>query len=284
MTRVYHMVKAKSKNNLWLRMSLLLTQKWLPCFLFWPHDPLRLLFVRMMIFYYPVSFAFWEVTRWKWKWSRSVCPTLCDPVDCSPPGSSVHGIFQARVLEWIAISFSRGSSWPRDWTQVSCTAGRYFSIWATREALNKVRNIQFLSEKSACEWVPEEIPKRPRYLQRRLLAAHSVPSLRGSSHALFANHIRPNVSSTLHVLVGFALFSASQIGAAGLDKNTVTKSCPSLCEPMGCSTPGFPALHYHPELAQTHIHWVSDAIQLSHPLSPPSSPALNLSQYQGLDS
>ena len=48
------------------------------------------------------------------------CPTLCDPVDCSPPGSSVHGIFQARVLEWGAISFSKGSSRPRDQTQVSC--------------------------------------------------------------------------------------------------------------------------------------------------------------------
>ena len=53
---------------------------------------------------------------------------------CSLPGSSVHGIFQARVLEWIAISFSRGSSQPRDRTRVSCTAGRRFTIWATREA------------------------------------------------------------------------------------------------------------------------------------------------------
>ena len=48
------------------------------------------------------------------------CPTLCDPMDCNLPGSSVHGIFQARVLEWVAISFSRGSSRPRDWTWVSC--------------------------------------------------------------------------------------------------------------------------------------------------------------------
>ena len=47
------------------------------------------------------------------------CPTLCDPVDCSPPGSSVHGILQARILEWIAISSSRGSSPPRDGTRVS---------------------------------------------------------------------------------------------------------------------------------------------------------------------
>ena len=58
---------------------------------------------------------------------------LCDPMDCSQPGFSIHGIFQARVLEWVAISFSRGSSRPRDWTQVSCIAGRHFTIWATRE-------------------------------------------------------------------------------------------------------------------------------------------------------
>ena len=50
------------------------------------------------------------------------CPTLCDPMDCSPLGSSVHGILQARILEWVAISFSRGSSSPRDWTWVSHTA------------------------------------------------------------------------------------------------------------------------------------------------------------------
>ena len=48
------------------------------------------------------------------------CLTLCDPIDCSPPGSSVHGILQPRILEWVTISFSWGSSWPRDWTQVSC--------------------------------------------------------------------------------------------------------------------------------------------------------------------
>ena len=61
------------------------------------------------------------------------CPTLCDPMDCSPPGSSVHGILQARILEWVAISFSRRSSQPRDWTQVSCTARRFFTIWITRK-------------------------------------------------------------------------------------------------------------------------------------------------------
>ena len=63
------------------------------------------------------------------------CPTLCDPMDCSLPSSSVHGIFQAIVLEWIAISFSRESSRPRDRTQVSRIVGRCFTVWATREVL-----------------------------------------------------------------------------------------------------------------------------------------------------
>ena len=66
-----------------------------------------------------------------------LCLTLCDPMDCSLSGSSVHGIFQARVLEWIAISFFRGSSRPRNRTRVSHIAGRLFTVWATREAWKK---------------------------------------------------------------------------------------------------------------------------------------------------
>ena len=65
------------------------------------------------------------------------CPILCEPMDCSPPGSSVHGILQARILEWVAISSSKGSSWSRDWTRVSCASciGRQVLYhWATREA------------------------------------------------------------------------------------------------------------------------------------------------------
>ena len=103
-------------------------------------------------------------------------PTLSDPMDCSLPGSSVHGIFQARVLEWGAIAFS----------------------------------IYFV------------------YMHAKSL-----------------------------------------------------QSCPTLCDPMDCSMPGVPVPHYLPELAQTHVHRVSDAIQPSHPLSPPS-PAFHLSQHQGL--
>ena len=68
------------------------------------------------------------------KWLQS-CPALCDPIDCSPPGSSVHGILQARILESVAISFSRGSSQPRDQTCVSCMAAGFFTtstIWDAR--------------------------------------------------------------------------------------------------------------------------------------------------------
>ena len=74
---------------------------------------------------------------WKWKYLNfdkrplcvhaQSCLTLCDPMDCSPPGSPVHEIFQARILEWAAIHFSRESSWLRDWTQVSWIAGRSFT-------------------------------------------------------------------------------------------------------------------------------------------------------------
>ena len=62
------------------------------------------------------------------------CPTLSNPMACSPPGSSIHGILQARTLEWVAISFSRRSSQPRDQTQDSHIAGRFFTSWAIRDA------------------------------------------------------------------------------------------------------------------------------------------------------
>ena len=62
----------------------------------------------------------------KWSEIAQSCPTLCDPMDYSLRDSSIHGLFQARELEWVAISFSRGSSWPRDWTRLSCIASRCF--------------------------------------------------------------------------------------------------------------------------------------------------------------
>ena len=112
------------------------------------------------------------------------CPTLYDQ-----PGSSVHGILQARILEWIAMPYSRGSSQLRDWTLVSCgscTAGRFF----TTEP-------------------PEKSPFSP---------------------------LHPNCCCS------------------------VTQQCPTLCDIMDCSMPGFPVFHCLPEFAQICVNWVSDAI------------------------
>ena len=66
------------------------------------------------------------------------CLTLSFPMKCSLPCSSVHEILQARILEWVAMSFSRGSSWPRDWTRGSCIVDRCFTVWATRELEGKL--------------------------------------------------------------------------------------------------------------------------------------------------
>ena len=74
----------------------------------------------------------------------------------------------------------------------------------------------------------------------------------------------------------------SEASAGGLGCCSVTQSCQTRCDPKDCHMPGFPVLHHLPELAQTHVHWVCDAIQPFHPLSSPSPPAINLSQHQGL--
>ena len=89
------------------------------------------------------------------------CLTLCDPMDCSLSGSSVHGIFQARVLEWIAISFSRGSSQPRNRIRVSRIAGRCFTVWVP----------------------PQKIPIRERIL-RRWQSTRRLSSYRDNSYTI----------------------------------------------------------------------------------------------------
>ena len=67
------------------------------------------------------------------------CPALCNTMDCSPPGSCVHEISKARILEWVAISSSRATSWPRDWTCISCISRWVLYHWATKEALKKLK-------------------------------------------------------------------------------------------------------------------------------------------------
>ena len=134
------------------------------------------------------------------------CLTLCKPMGCSLLGSSVHGILQARILGWVAIPFSRGSSRPRDQSLVSCIG-----------------------------------------------------------------------SQVLHCL--------SHQGSPGktwpiFQFSSVAQSCPTLCHSMDCSMQGFPVHHQLPEFTQTYVHRVGHAFQPSHPLSSPSSPALNLSRIR----
>ena len=92
------------------------------------------------------------------------CPTLCDPIDCSPPGSSVHGILLARILECVAISFSRESSQTKDWTQVSCIGKQILYHWA-------ISSVQFSSVSQSCPtlWNPMDcsMPALPVHHQLR---------------------------------------------------------------------------------------------------------------------
>ena len=122
-----------------------------------------------------------EQVTLNYKWSRSVVSNSLQPVDCSPPGSSIHGILQARILEWVAISFSRGSSWPRDRTQVSCIAGRRFNLWATREALLTTREVRKCRPHDLLEllllWVGEN-----RYWGTQLSLPHYLVILNALCH------------------------------------------------------------------------------------------------------
>ena len=136
-----------------------------------------------------------------------LCLTLCEFMDCSLPGSSVHGILQARILEWVAISFSRERR-----------------VWVLTCSLHAL-------------------------LLPSVLLQLEFPSL------LWLSDI------PLYICCWYF----------------ITKLCLTLCDPMNCSMPGFPVLHYLLEFAQIHVHWVSDPIQPSHPLSPPSLPTLSIS-------
>ena len=99
--------------------------------------------IYFIMWYRPLSnlwiFIFGESIEFLWKVKKVLvtlsCLTLCNPMDYSLLGSSVHGILHARILEWLTIPFSRRSSQPKDQTQISFIAGRFFTIWVTREGI-----------------------------------------------------------------------------------------------------------------------------------------------------
>ena len=94
----------------------------------------------MVIQWFPISYSVLYLLSCfrKWKWKSLLYGTVCDPMNYT-----VHGILWARILEWLAFPFSRGSSQPRDRTQVSCIAGRFFTSWATREAPEPVNKTEW---------------------------------------------------------------------------------------------------------------------------------------------
>ena len=123
------------------------------------------------------------------------------------------------------------------------------------------------------------------------LASLVSPALQADSLPL--NHwgsqrqIYCRLNSLLYYLYFSSYFQRSKnytcnILFSSVQFSSVTPLCPTLCDPMNCSAPGLPVRHQLPEPTQTHAHWVSDAIQQSHPLSSPSPPAINLSQHQGV--
>ena len=84
------------------------------------------------------------------------------------------------------------------------------------------------------------------------------------------------------LIIMVVIVTTTIIKSSSVQSSSVTQLCPTLCDPMNRNMPGLPVQHQLPESTQTHVHWVGDAIQPSHPLSSPSPPALNLSQHQGL--
>jgi len=134
-------------------------------------------------------------------WVAQSCPAVCNPMDCSPPGSSVHGILQAKILMWVAMPSSRGSSQPRDRTHISHIADRFFTNWATLWECHMDFGTLRKKERENC----------------------------------FLSSVQP----LSHVRLFVTPWTA-------------------------CSTPRLPVHYQLPEPAQTHVHWVRDAIQPSH--------------------
>ena len=177
------------------------------------------------------------------------CLTLCDPMDCSPPGSSVHGILQARILEWAAISFSRGSSRSRNWTWVSCIAGRLFTDWATRKTYNCSAVTLF---RSMIKWS-----------RKIILALWVWGSLVHWTKASVLNWCQGGRANSQWMSTAWVVYLTKMSCCCSVAKSRLT-----LCNPMDCSMPGSSGLHYLSDIAQIHVSWVSDAIYLilCHPL------------------
>ena len=279
------------------------------------------------------------------------CPTLCDPMDCSLSGSSLHGIFQVRVLEWVAISFSwqptavfllgtipwreepdrlqsMGSQRVRhdltEWLSTLAHIHIYMNHFVVHLKLIHCKSTIIQLKKDddfiicqGCILSPCLFNLYAEYIMRNAglgeaqagikIAGRNINNLRYADNTTLRAESKILKSLLMKVKeesekVGLKLnIQKTKIMTSGpktswqIDGETmetvtdfifqfssVAQSCPTLCDPMNHSTPGLPIHHQLPEFTQTHVHWVGDTIQPSHPLSSPSPPAPNPSQHQGL--
>ena len=193
----------------------------------------------------------WSEIIWK------TVPLINDfnyPIDCSPPGSSVHGISQARTLEWVAISSSRDSSQLRNWPQVSCIsciAGGFFTTEPTGKPL--------------C-WILSQGRQEQRFCFKSADPSGPVDRIQCFHHPNQDLIASWGTNFCFKMLYLEALTDQVQF-------SSVTQSCLTPCNPVNRSTPGLPVHHQLLEFTQTHVHRVGDAIQPSHPLSSLSPPA-----------
>ena len=199
-------------------------------------------------------------------------------MDCSLPGSSVHGIFQEIVLEWIAISFSRGSSQPRVRTQVSCIVDRRFTIWTTREVWNKSKE-GIIFKKKLRHWEIKH-NKNNFHMDQSASKLTCVTNVSPASSLLPQIHPSWTLNHQVPPLWISWLLSKhpqahSNPGSITLKSSVILLSDPPRKKPL-------PTPEVSRVFTQTHVHRVGDAIQPSHPLLSPSPLAFNLSQHQGL--
>ena len=167
------------------------------------------------------------------------CLTLCDPVDCWLPDSSVHGILQARILEWVAIPFSWGSFWPRDWNWVSHIAGRFFTICATKDMNDKsnssCKRIQFSSVQFSCSVMSDSLrshgllhARSPCPTPTPGVCSNSCPSSQWC-HPTISSSVIP-FSSCLQSFPASGSFPVSQFFASG--GQSIGVSAPASVLPM----------------------------------------------------
>ena len=224
----------------------------------------------------------------------------CDPMDCSLPCSSVHRNLQARILKWVAISFSRQFSWPRDWNRVSCTAGRFFTNWARREAhiINTVINSmawvnKFNQLKCSFEidiLLPQSFKMKSFLLKEvNQLDQHGCKYYRGMfswysmqlkesesvSHSVMSCSLRPQPSSSVHGILQARIQECVTIACSrGLLDPGIKPRSPALQADSLPSLPSEPGLEEVEWVSESHSV-MSNSLQPHGLYSPWNSPGQN---------